>query len=219
MIAGSNMNVRLIVLMFTVLLVASGCGDDEDPVRVETDPPIGPESTAELVTQFMAAYEAKDVEKYLALLDPDYLMILSDETIFRFPDVGPTLDFAEEERIHKRMFSGKSVTDPLGDLIPGVLAIGFGVFKALDDWSPSDNEDRFPGAVWAPFQVELLFDRGQNFSTLKFGGTVKFYARSHEIMVGDTEKTVFLMAGMVDLTYLAKGVEDTPWGVVKALYR
>ncbi len=224
------MNQTIKTLVFLMLaaavlagaLVLAGCSDDDDPVRVEDDPvtPVpGPESAAELVAQFKAAYGARDVEKYVALLDPDYLMLLSAETTQEFPDVGETLNFAAEERIHQRLFSGKDVTDPHGDFVPAVKAIELLVFQALEGWSPTDDQDHFPGAEWAPFQVVLLFDRGQSYSFLKVNGTVKIYVRAHEVMVGGTNETFYLMAGMVDLTFFGKGTENTSWGSVKALFR
>jgi len=210
--------VILIILSFATLLIVSGCNDDE-PVRVVPVPDVGPESPEELMVRFEDAYAAMDPVKCMALLDQDYLMILSTLTTKQFPDVGTTLDYATEERIHNRMFSGEPVTDPLGNLIPSVKTIEFRVLKALDAWGRVGEGDRFPGTVWAPFEVELLFDRGPENSVLKLSGVVKINARSHEIMVGSKTFTYFLMAGMTDLTYSGKGVEDTPWGTVKATYR
>ncbi len=201
------------------MMILAGCSDDDDPVRVEPDPPIGPKTPNELMVHFQAAYETMDLENYLALLDPEFLMILRDETIIDFPDVGTTLDFTKEEQIHQRMFSGELLTDPDGNFVPGTSAIVFNVFMALAAWEPSDDEGPFPGTVWAPFELDLLFDRGQSFSTLKVDGTVEIYARAHETEVGGTPTTYYLMAGMVDLTGNGKGTESGPWGSVKALYR
>ena len=218
MFARGKSSARLVILIFAILLIVSGCNDDE-PVRVVPVPDVGPESPEELIVGFMNAYAAMDAEKYMALLDQDYLMILSTLTTDQFPDVGPSLDIAQEERIHNRMFSGETVTDPLGNMIPAVKTIAFRVFKALDAWGRVGEGDRFPGTVWAPFEVELLFDRGPENSVLKLSGVVKIHARSHEVMVNSKKFTYYLMAGMTDLTYLGKGVEDTPWGTVKATYR
>ncbi|MCK9996793.1 MAG: hypothetical protein KAH56_11005, partial [Candidatus Krumholzibacteria bacterium] len=136
-----------------------------------------------------------------------------------FPDVGTTLDFTKEELIHQRMFSGELLIDPDGNFVPGTSAILFRVFMALDVWAPSDDEERFPGTVCAPYDLSLLFDRGQSFSTLNVDGAVKIYARAHEAEVGGATTTYYLMAGMVDLTGNGKGTESVSWGSVKALYR
>ncbi len=216
--ASGKSNGRLVVLVSAILLILAGCNDD-DPVQVVPVPDVGPETPAELMIRFKDAYSAMDAGKYLALLDQDYLMILSTLTMEQFPDVGPTLDFVQEERIHQRMFSGESVTDPHGNFIPAVNAIDFQVLKSLDPWARVGEGDRFPGTVWAPFEVELIFDRGPEFGALKLSGVVKIHARSHEVMVNSKKFTYFLMAGMTDLTYFGKGVEDIPWGTVKAIYR
>ena len=210
----------LVAVALAGMMILAGCSDD-DPVKVVPDPepPIGPDSPDELMAQFLTAYESMDLEKYLALLDPEFLMLLQESTIIDFPDVGETLDFTKEERIHQRMFSGEDLTDPDGNFTPGTRAIAFSVFRALAGWVPNEDPDQFPGTVWAPFEVGLLFDRGQQFSTLKVEGTVKIYARAHEVEVDGTTFAYYLMAGMVDLTGNGKGTESGPWGSVKALYR
>lgn len=218
MFVSGKMSARLVILMFAILLIMPGCNDDKDPVVVPV-PDVGPETPDELMTRFKDAYSAMDPDKYLALLDQDFLTILSTRTIEDFPDVGTTLDFGEEEQIHQRMFSGEPVTDPLGNFIPAVETIEFVVFKSLDPWARVGEGDRFPGTVWAPFEVELIFDRGQDYAALKLSGMVKIHARSHEVMVNSKKFTYYLMAGMTDLTYSGKGVEDIPWGTVKATYR
>lgn len=209
----------LMVALLAGMMILAGCSDDDDPVRVIPEPVLGPGSSNELMDLFLANYEAMDVEQYVALLDPGFLMILQEQTTQEFPSVGATLDFAEEERSHIRMFSGELLEDPDGDFVPGLSAISFSYLRALDTWSPSDDEDRFPGTEWAPFEVGLLFERGQSFSTLKVNGTVKIYTRAHEIEIAGTSKTYYLMAGMVDFTNLGKSVESTTWGGVKAIFR
>jgi len=209
----------LLMLATAVLLTAAGCSED-DPVKVQDDDPVtGPATTAELVAQFRTTYEAMDVENYQALLDPDFLMLLTAETTGDFPDVGPTLDFDEEERIHTRMFSGDNVSDPNGGLVPGVQGIDFPVLMALTGWSQTDDTDNFPDTVWAAYEVVFHFNRGQEYSTLKVEGTVKIYARAHETMIAGTAHSYFLMAGMTDLTQFMKSTESHCWGSVKALYR
>jgi len=199
------------------IMILAGCSDD-DPVTVGIYSP-GPASLGELVLQIKDSYEARDPAMYQSLLDPDYLTLLSGETIQEFPTLGTTLDFDQEERIHGRMFSDESLVDPIGTPIPGVLDIRFLVFLARDVWLPTDEGVLFPGAVWAPFEVQILFDRGQSYPSMRVEGVVKIYARAHEVTVGGTQCTYYLMAGMRDLTGYVKGSEVTPWGSVKAIYR
>ena len=209
----------LVVGVLAGMMILAGCSDDDDPVLVIPEPAIGPESADELVRQFVSAYEAMDVDQYQVLLDPDFLMILQEVTTEEFPSVGTSLDYLDEERIHTRMFSGELLSDPNGLIVPGVQDIEFTRIRALGVWSPTDDVDRFPATEWAPFEVEILWDRGQSFWTSKVAGTVKIYARANEIEVGGTQKTYYTMAGMVDLTNLHKSSESSTWGGVKALFR
>jgi len=48
---------------------------------------------------------------------------------------------------------------------------------------------------------------------------VRIYVRAHETSAGGTSEIYYLMAGMVDWTGFAKGVEDLSWGSVKASFR
>ena len=75
----------------------------------------------------------------IQVLEEIMLMILQEDTIDEFPDVGTTLDFTEEERIHQRMFSGEWVTDPQGVHVPAMKTIEFLIFNAMDGWSAADD--------------------------------------------------------------------------------
>jgi hypothetical protein len=201
-----------------LLFLFAGCNED-DPVGVTEDPPVEPPTAQALLEYVMTAYEDMDKDLYLALLDPDFLFVLRPETAARFPALGPELDVVEEERIHRRMFSGEQVTDPDGDRQPAVRQIGWPHFQALDDWVESDDVDRFPGTFWAPFAVDLIVDCGQGFATFQAAGVVKVYVREHARLAGNEEITYYKLAGIMDLTESDKGVERTPWGLIKALYR
>ncbi len=209
----------LIIALLAGMVILAGCSDDDDPVRVVSEPIVRPETADELMNQFRSVYEALDVNNYLALLDPGFLMILQEETIWDFPRLGGTLDYQEEERIHRRMFSGELVTDPEGTFVPGVQRIEFSILMALTEWAPSDNKDIFPDTEWAAFAVNLLFDRGESYSTMKAEGTLKIYVRAHEVEVDGTNKTYYMMAGMEELSNVVKSTESASWGGVKALYR
>lgn len=168
---------------------------------------------------FQAVYETRYFPGFLDLLHPDFLTILQESTTQEFPDVGTTLDVNEELRIHQRMFSGEAVTDPNGNFIPGVETLSFSRFRALDTWTMSPPDDIIPNAEWAPYEVDILLDRGQMFSTLKVQGTIKFYVTSRDSMHNGSMKKYYQMVGQVDLTNLGKAVEGFPWGSVKALWR
>lgn len=179
-----------------------------------------PDSPEVLMANFWTIYETMDYYEFRKILHPDFLTILQEETTEEFPDVGTTLDVNEELRIHERMFSGDAVTDPNGNLVPGVTGISFSRFIPLDAWYDSPPHDIIPNAEWAPYDVEFLFDRGPSFSTLKVEGTIKFYVTSRDSLHQGSLRQYYQMIGQVDLTNPAgKRVEMVSWGTAKALYR
>ena len=117
------------------------------------------------------------------------------------------------------MFSGLGVEDPQGNFVPGVKNISFQVFRALDTWQMSPPDDIIPNAEWAPFEVDILFDRGQEFSTMKVEGTVKFYVTSRELVYKGKTHRYYQMKGQIDLTGRGKKTEVSSWGSTKALFR
>jgi hypothetical protein len=195
----------LLLAGFILLIAPAGCifSPDEDPGDTPPPPAVVmpfPGSPDVLMANFQTIYETMDIDEYRKIMHPDYLTILQEDTIDEFPDVGTTLDVNEELRIHDRMFSGDSVTDPNGDFVPGVAGISFSKFRALDAWAVSPGDDIIPNAEWAPFEVEFLFDRGQEFSTLSVTGTIKFYVTSRDSLHQGSDKQYYQMIGQVDLT-------------------
>jgi len=178
-----------------------------------------PETPDALMANFKAAYENMSYEGLRELLHPDFMMVLQESTIQEFPDIGTTLDLNEELRIHDRMFSGLGVEDPQGNFVPGVKEIVFSTFRRLDTWQQTPADDIFPNAEWAPYQVDILFDRGQEFSTLKVEGTVKFYVTSRELVYKGKTHRYYQMNGQVDLTGHGNKTEVGSWGSTKALFR
>ncbi len=195
----------LLLAGFALLVATTGCifSPDDDPGDDPPPPPPVlpfPGSPDVLMANFQTIYETMNYEEYRKIMHPDFLTILQEETIIDFPDVGTTLDVNEELRIHERMFSGDSLEDPDGNLVPGVNNISFSNFRALDAWIVSPGDDIIPNAEWAPFDVDFLFDRGEGFSTLKVEGTIKFYVASRDSMHEGTVQKYYQMRGQVDLT-------------------
>ena len=178
-----------------------------------------PDSPEQVMQNFQAIYETMDVGEYLNLMHPDFQTILQESTTEEFPDVGTTLDRYEEQNIHKRMFSGQPVTDPGGDLVPGIYGISFDVLMPLDVWQISPNEDVIPNTMYAPYEIQVFFDRGQNYSTMRVEGLIKFYVVGQEFEFKGVRRVFYQMVGQVDLTDNHKAVEGTNWGTVKAMYR
>ena len=197
----------LLLAAFTLLIAPAGCifSPEEDPGG--GPPPVSkellfPGSPDALMENFQTIYETLDFDEYRNIMHPDYLTILQASTTEEYPDVGTTLDVNEELRIHERMFSGEDVTDPQGDLVPGVLNISFDNFRALDAWTMSPADDIIPNAESAPFEVEFLFDRGQEYTTLSVTGTIKFYVTSRDSLHLGNAMQYYQMIGQLDLTNL-----------------
>ena len=84
-----------------------------------------PDSPDKFMENFGFVYAMMDFQEYRNLMELDFQTILQPSTTDLFPDVGTTLDYSEELRIHERMFSGQAVTDPNGELVPGLNQIDF----------------------------------------------------------------------------------------------
>lgn len=182
-------------------------------------PPAGfPDTPDQLMTNFRGAYGQMDVDKLMTMLHPQHLTYLQQDTVDNFPELGPTLDVQEEQRIHERMFSGHDVTDPNGYLVPGVQAITFQTFQRQGNWSVSPAGDTIPNTEFALYDVVILMDRGMGHTILKVQGAIKFYAVAHDSLVGGQTLPCYRLRGQVDLT-VEKVSETTSWGLVKGLFR
>ena len=204
-----------------LILVAAGCGDTDpaDPGPVVIGPE--PATPEQLMQNFASAYETMDVASLMAMLHPDHETILQQSTILNFPDVGSTLDVAEERRIHERMFSGHSVTDPDGVLVPAITAIEFQVFARQGAWEMSPDTDPIPNTASAQYDVMVQIDRGQTFSQLKTIGSIRFYVAPRDTVIGGVTRTWYQLRGQRDLTQDQKAASEqyVAWGSVKALFR
>lgn len=205
--------------LLLLIFVIAGCGDD-DPGT--TPPPATfdlPESPTELMAAFQSAYETMDLDLFRKILDPGFETILQQETIDEFPDVGETLDWNEETRIAERMFSGDDLADPNGAFVPGMAAISFGIFSPVDDWQQSQANDPIPDTLFAPYQVDFLFNRGQEYSQIHIKGQIRFYVAARDSLFEGETRQYYRMVGQVDLTSINKETESSTWGSVKAQYR
>jgi hypothetical protein len=177
-----------------------------------------PGSPDQLMANFRSAQEDRDLAEHRRLLHPDFRMMLQQETVDQFPDLGETIDRVEELRIHERMFSGDDLTDPTGAFVPGVQAVEFLTFGPLADWAVTPPDDPMPGALFAPYQVKFNFSRGNQYSQLRTEGVVLFYATSRDSLHEGTIRQFYQMVGQKDLT-APKAVEGATYGTIKAIYR
>ncbi len=222
MLGRNFMGIRLGFFLAVILLGALGCSEDEKILAPAGEPVSSlpfPGSPDQLMANFKTMYETRDYREFELIMAPGFETILQQETIEEFPDVGETLDLTEELRIHDRMFSGNAVTDPNGDLVPGVTSISFWRFTSQGNWADSPPTDIIPDSEWALYDVEFLLSRGQTFSTLKVRGNIKFYVTSRDSLHEGMNKPYYQMIGQVDLTNVRKGVEESSWGTVKAVWR
>lgn len=223
MFAGQLRGSLFFILLASLLLVSAGCSEDEKSIVGPAPDPLSdlpfPGSPDVVMQNFQIIYETRDFDEFRLIMAPEFETILQQSTVQDFPDVGETLDLTEELRIHERMFSWDPVTDPDGDLVPGIHGISFSRFINLETWADSAPTDPIPDSQWALFDVEFLFDRGQSYSTIKVEGTIKFHVTSRDSMHQGTMQQYHQMIGQVDLTSGGWKSEDTCWGTVKALYR
>ena len=178
-----------------------------------------PGSPSQLMTNFQFIYEEMFFARYRDILHPDFKTVLQQETIDQFPDVGEFLELDEELRIHERMFSGQDLTGPNGNRVPGVIDISFAKFQPEWDWQVSPADDPIPNALFAPYDVELLFNRGQDNSQISVKGQIRFYVTSKDSLHEGTTKQYYQMVGQVDLTDIQNATEVKAWGSAKAIYR
>ena len=176
-------------------------------------------SEDQVIANFRTVYEGMDFASFPDLMHPDFIMVLQPGTMEEFPDLGPTLDLAEETRIAERMFSGEPVTDPTGYLVPGIASIAFPVFERQGAWSDTPPTDPIPDSRSALYDVTILFQR-TGYSTLRVEGLMKFYVAGRDSFHDGADRVFYEMKGQLDLTGgFAKAVETATFGGVKALFR
>ena len=177
-----------------------------------------PDTPDQLLANFRTIYETRDTDEYRIILDPAFVTLLQPETVNEFPLVGNELDFAEEIRIHDRLFSAESQTDPGGGFIPAVVQISFSRLTQIVDWGLSLPTDPIPSTLSSLYDVEILVDRGQAYSTLKVEGQIRFYATTAEVLHEGQPRTYYRLVGQLDLTDSRKDVSIMAWGSLKAYF-
>jgi hypothetical protein len=224
---GPIMKRCVIALSVLVLLVLIGCGSST------TTPPPGPgtptdrfPATADiLMANFQLAYETMDPAMLGRVTHPQSMIILQQSTRSTFPDVGEILDHTEQTRIIGRMFSGQDVLAPGGIVVPAIQTLQFQTFQRVGSWGMSPPTAAIPNTENALYSVQVLFDRGQNYSTMKVTGNIRFYVAHHDSTVGGQTLQYYQIIGQVDLTDDApfngadKPAESSAWGSVHALFR
>jgi len=213
------------LLFMTILLIMAGCSKEEENPLVPEDELNLPDSSLpfpdtpdQLLANFQTIYETRDADEYQLILDPAFVTLLQQDTINEFPHVGTELDVAEEIQIHGRLFLGETLTDPDGGLLPAVLNFSFSRFNKIVDWGLSLPSDPIPNTLSALYDVEILADRGQTFSTLMVEGQIRFYVSTAGVILDGQPKSYFRLVGQQDLTDNNKDVDEILWGSLKVLF-
>lgn len=210
------------IAMTIALTGLTGCNDEDPIIPPAAVPGLPfPDTPDKLMANFRTIYETKDYDSFRDMLCPDFITILQEGTFARYPDVGTTLDVAEEHRIHGRMFAGQSVTDPDGVVVAGVTAIEFLVFEPVGTWTHAQPGEQFSGDEWRMYNVIIMLDCSESGYTHDVRGQIRFYATHRDSVVNGATKPYYQMSGQMDLTLdqFGKGTESSAWGTVKALFR
>lgn len=202
----------LLLLVVAAAMLAMGTGCIFSPDQPPNDIPPRPGTTVPfagsedvLMDNFRLAYETMDFNIYRDMLHPDFITLLQASTTSQFPDVGTTLDVSEELRIAERMFSGNALTDPVGNLVPGISNISFDLFQQNGTWADTGPNDVVPNARFALYDVVFLFDRTGD-STLRVQGQIKFFVTSRDSLHNGVDRAYWQMLGQQDLTDSAPGI-------------
>jgi len=195
----------LLLATLAMLIFAAGCifSPDKETGGGPPPPPSTmpyPGSRDQLMLNFKQIYEDMDYDAFREMMHEDYFMILQQSTIDDFPSVGPTIDLAEELRMHERMFAGDPVTDPDGVLVPGISSISFEEFRQLGEWVKSPPNDPIPNADSGTWQVDFLFAR-PGFLDFSVKGQIKFYVSKRDSTAGGITKDYWQMVGQKDETF------------------
>ncbi len=197
------MNAKRILMLLAVVLLIVPAGCIFSPDDGDGKPPVGKtlpfaNSPEQLMQNFQTVYEEMDIDGYREVIDPNFVIYLSQETINEYSLPREFFDYDEEVLITERMFSGNAITRPNGDIIPGIVRIQFNVFQAEAAWAVSPADHRIPNALWAPFRVDFTIDQGTRALDIK--GIIEFYLRSEQVEHQGRLQTRYRMIGQVDYT-------------------
>lgn len=221
-----NTTHRWIVLAaIPLLLGAPGCSDDPvspndgDPGSSDDLPFAG--SPAQLMQNFETAYEGRNLNGYVDMLDEDFLCFLKQETVSYFGLHRSYFDREEEVGITEVMFSG----NPPCECVGAISDIDIVTLRQIDTWETTENTE-FPGALESQFDVDFRVMQSTNAGErqINIKGRLIFFLSTEQVEHQGATRTLYHLTGMIDETDAAAkaGVvptEDVSWGSLKALYR
>lgn len=196
-----NVKRNLMLLAVALLVVPAGCifspPEDTTPTKPGETLPFA-DSPQQLMENFQTVYEDMDIDGYREVINSDFVIYLSQDTIDEYSLPREFFDYDEEVQITERMFSGNAITRPNGDIIPGITRIQFNLFQAEEAWAVSPADHRIPNAPWAPYRVDFTIDQGS--VQLNITGIIEFYLSTEQVEHQGRTQTKYTMVGQVDYT-------------------
>ncbi|MBK7046041.1 MAG: hypothetical protein IPH48_05835 [bacterium] len=213
---------RSILLLFLLLAgLLAGCSDEAVP-PLTPDPDDEFSSPERLVQHFQIVYETMDPEAFALLLHAQYSMPLQLAVAAEYPDLGPALERDEVLRIHDRLFSHQTLTDPDQQPVPAAQSIAVQSLQRLGAWTEAAPGEAYPGTIRAGYGVVMLMDRGTSESVFRVQGTLEFHLAMRDTSVNGITRTYYKLRALTDLTQDAKadkGVENVSFGRLLGFWR
>ena len=211
------------IMILGLALLALGCSSDEpgsDPVTPEPVALEFPATPDKLMANYVAVYDDMATANYADLIHPDFIMVLQQETIDRFPGVGENLDSATELSIAANMFAGLEGVDQAGQAVPPIRDIDILHMELMSNWAVVEPGGPVPGDWMAAYEIQFGFQRDEQHHMSMAEGQVQFYVAAVDSVHEGEQKPYFRFTGMVDLTRGGhKAVDSESFGTIKVMYR
>ncbi len=174
-------------------------------------------TTGILMANFVEIYERMLHEDYDSFLHPDYLYILSDETVAdwehsEFPFSEPYFDKDAALNIHGNIFSGSDGMNRFGDLVSPIQSINVLLLDQLASWTQVDESHQYFGgqdAYYNRYRVVIQFQTAE--VRFDVNQDMDFYIK---IVDG-----ILYLLGQEGLPLWATATESITFDDVLALYR
>jgi hypothetical protein len=125
------------------------------------------------MANFAAAYQARDLGGYAALLHDDFRFVVHAEQRAALDPDDRGWSRTEELTVTARMFSDAPVTKE-GRHLPPITAIVFDTFAGVGEWRATGPATRFPHALVRTYRASVRFERAEA-PTLHVRGDSDFY--------------------------------------------
>ena len=209
---------HLLAILCTGLVLATGCGKDQDVTTPEPEPekPF-PVTVDSLLTLFRTAHEEMDISTYSEFLHDGFKFFLKEEDVLGMGLSFDHLDHDADITCMTHIFSGEHYLRQDGNTVAGVSEVYFRPLDQHSPWAPSEHPD-FLGTQVALFEVDLGFHRPGD-TTIVITGVAEFYVTSRDSLYHGESVQFWQIRGVVDRTDSnGKVVGGISWGGFKVLY-